>query len=398
MRLKGLFALFLICLGTIVHSGQSYFYVMKVYSGDRIRVIDICGKQFDVRLCGVDAPEANQPFGKESIKWLQDKVQKKKFVHLEDVKFFKDESAEATVILHSRLSEDTENINQSMVAAGMAWDVSTDDRYANEQRDAKKEHIGLWGHFPQIRPSEWRKNHPCEFAGISPEEPKKLIPSQSDWVKFLERALTRDSKEAALMELPHWEFKELRGDLSIKSLFGVELGARIKDLPFPIERLGHGEAILTGNWDSYAFIPKKMFRSFEEYRIRESYSMVSAIRAEIVVKQGAQFGEDVMTLKKILERKFGIVLKKVPDVDWYVFTGSGKDYSMLRLGSPMPHVLMIELKIDGKRLNEERDDELRRKNEAERNIKKRDIEIKARDAERKAKEAEKKAFDGIDAL
>lgn len=395
MRLKGLFALFLICLGTIVHSGQSYFYVMKVYSGDRIRVVDICGKQFDVRLCGVDAPEANQPYGKESTKWLQDKVRKKKFVHLEDVKFFKDESAEATVVLHSRLDYVTENINRALVASGMAWDVSTDGRYVNEQRDARKEHTGLWGHFPQIRPSEWRKKHPCEFVGISPEESKKLIPSRSDWVKFLERALTHDSKEAALMELPHWEFKELRGDLSIKSLFGVELGARIKDLPFPIERLERGEAILTGNWDSYgdsyAFIPKKMFRSFKEYRIRESYSMVSAIRAEIVVKQGAQFGEDVMTLKKILERKFGIVLKKVPDVDWYVFTGSGKDYSMLRLGSPMPHVLKIELKIDGKRLNDERDDELRRKNESEKRLKEKDSEIKVR-------KTEQEEYNGIDAL
>ena len=55
----------------------------------------------------------------------------------------------------------------------------------------------------------------------------------------------------------------------------------------------------------------------------------------------------VMTLKKILERKFGIVLKKVPDVDWYVFTGSGKDYSMLRLGSPRirgdrPHKTLVK--------------------------------------------------------
>ena len=395
MGLKVLLSVFLICLGLAAHSGQTYFYVMKVYSGNRIRVIDIYGKQFDVRLRGIDAPESNQPYGKESTKWLLNKVQKKKFVHLEDVKFSKEESAEATVILHSRHDAGAENINRSMVSSGMAWDVSTDGRYANEQRDARKEHAGLWSSFPQIRPSEWRKKHPYEFVGLGPVEAKKLIPLQSDWVKFLEKALAYDSKEAALMELPHWEFDGLCGDLSIKSLFGVELGAKLKDFSSPIERLEHKETILTGNSDSYAFIPKKMFRSFKDYRICQSFSMVAAIRAEIVVKQGAQFGEDVMTLKKILERKFGIELKKVPDTDWYVFAGAGKDYSMLRLGSPMPQVLMVELKIDGKRLNDEMrrkyDDEWRRKNEDEKRLKERDSEMKAR-------EAEKEAFDGIDAL
>jgi len=391
MRLKGLLALFLICLGSIVHAGQWYFYVMKVYSGDRIRVVDMWEKQFDVRLRGVDAPEANQPFGKESTQWLQNKVQRKKFVHLEDLKSLNDESVEATVILHSRLDPDTENINRALVASGMAWDVSTDGRYANEQREARKGHAGLWSFFPQIRPSEWRRKHPNEFVGIGPDESNKLIPSQSDWDKFLERALTLDSKEAALMELPHCEFKGLCGDLSIKSLFGVELGAKLEDIPFPIERLEHRETVRTGNPYSYAFIPKKMFRSFKDYRIREAYSMVAAIRAEIVVKQGAQFGEDLMTLKKILERKFGIELKKVPNGDWYVFTGSGKDYSMLRLGSPMPHVLMIELKIDGKRLNDECDDERRRKNDAESSHKECDVKMKV-------KEAEKEMYNGIDAL
>lgn len=75
-----------------------------------------------------------------------------------------------------------------------------------------------------------------------------------------------------------------------------------------------------------------------------------------------------------------------------------KDYSMLRLGSPMPHVLMIKLKIDGKRLNDEREGECRRMSAAERNIKKRDVGTKVGDAEKKAKEAEKELYDGMDAL
>ena len=68
MRLKVLLSVLLLCLGLVARSGQSDFYVMKVYSGDRIRVIDIDGKQFDVRLRGIDAPELDQVCGKGSMK------------------------------------------------------------------------------------------------------------------------------------------------------------------------------------------------------------------------------------------------------------------------------------------------------------------------------------------
>lgn len=397
MGLKVLLSVVLICLGLVVHSGQTYFYVMKVYSGDRIRVVDIDGKQFDVRLCGIDAPEVGQPFGKESTKYLMQMVQKKKFVHMEGLRFFKDGSAESTAILHSIHTSDTENINRSMIESGMAWDVSKDSRYANEQRDAKKEHLGLWGSFPQVRPSEWRKNHPSELASISAEESNKLIPSETVWVRFLERV--SDPAEDALRELPNWgEFKGW-GELSIKSLFGVELGMEFKDLPFQSEKIKAEATLFTygrnNGGDSYAFTPKKLFRGFKDYRLIRYDGRVYAIRAEIVTKHGVQFEEDVETLKKILECKFGVPLKKVPNGDWFVFKGSGKDYSMLRLGSPKPHVLMIELKIDGGRFNDEMrrksDDEWRRKKESEKRLKEKDSEIKAR-------KTEQEEYNGIDAL
>lgn len=402
MRLKVLLSVLLVCLGLVARSGQSDFYVMKVYSGDRIRVIDIDGKQFDVRLRGIDAPELDQVCGKESMKYLMQMLQKKKFVHFEDARFFKDGNAEATIYLHLQWSDS--NMNKAMVESGMAWDVTKDGRYAYEQNEAKEKRLGLWGFFPQIKPSEWRKSHPCELASIGAAEASKLIPPQSAWDQFLKQEKRRaerieaEKEASARFEEEHKVENELRqfpysvfegwNELSIKSLFGVELGTDFKSIPFEIKRLDNMEALRVYGFasDSYTFTPKKQFRSFKDYRLVIKNGKVGAVRAEIVIERGAQFNEDMMTLKMILEHKFGIELRKapVPGEEWYVFSGAGKDYSMLRL-CKNGRVLMIELKIDGGRFNQEAN---ARKSEKEKHIREREAEI----------QKEKEKYDGIDAL
>lgn len=405
--MKRLLSVILICLALIVHSEQKYFYVMKVYSGDQIRVVDIDGKQFDVRLYGIDAPETDQPCGKESTKHLMQLVKTKKFVHLEDVRFFKDGNAEATIFLHGLYSNS--NINEAMVESGMAWDVSKDSRYANEQKEAKTGRLGLWGFFPQIKPSEWRKNHPCVLARISMDESEKLIPPQSAWTQFFEQERKRakladDEKQATeRFEREHKVENELKqfpssrfegwADLSIKSIFGVELGADYKDLSFDTKRLDPMETIRVYGCafpESYAFTPKKQFRGFKDYRIIFKRLKVVAIRAELMIKDDNQVCEDLATLKKILEHKYGIALRKapVPGEESYVYSGTGKDYTLLRLRerkSSEYRFLMIELKLDGGRLNKEAAE---RKSEKEKNVREREAKI----------QKEKEQFEGIDAL
>lgn len=383
MGLRCLILTILVPICTVVQAEQKFFYVMTVYCGDRIRVVDMDSNQFDVRLRGIDAPEKDQPFGEESTKTLMRWVQNK-FVHLEEVKFFKDGNAVATVFVHER--HGNRNVNEDMVEWGMAWDVSKDGRYASVQREAKVKHYALWSSFPQIEPSEWRKKHPCESVSIDLNEAKKLIPKQYRWRCFLEQEAEKDREakeldkkknelkreaeefdrkrdafekvERGLRELPSRAFDGW-GDLSVNSLFGVKLGLELKDVPFQTKRLEY-KANVSGYGGSFnavhEFTPKKPFRNFRDYRLCLHNEKIVSVCAEMVVEDGAQFSEDVLTLKMILERRFGVEFQKVQDHKWYVFVGSGRDYTMIRIGerSVRGHrVLMVELKVDGERFNRE---------------------------------------------
>lgn len=130
----------------------------QTYTGTIFRVID--GDTFvfqgevgslKIRMNGIDAPESDQPFGKESTEFL--------------CKFSGDS---CKIEIHgtdkygrtiANLFIKGENINLKMVQNGMAWQYkkySSDPELAEAEIKARKEHKGLWSQQNPTAPWEWR--------------------------------------------------------------------------------------------------------------------------------------------------------------------------------------------------------------------------------------------------
>ena len=126
--------------------------ISRVIDGDTIHAFD--GKQLrKIRLIGIDAPEKDQPMGKESTDYL---------VELLSVGIITAEISErdrynrdlGIIFINNR------DINRLMVSSGMAWvydDYVTDDTYYLDQNNAKNLKRGIWSNSNPISPWDWRR-------------------------------------------------------------------------------------------------------------------------------------------------------------------------------------------------------------------------------------------------
>ncbi|MCI5134692.1 MAG: thermonuclease family protein [Candidatus Electrothrix sp. AW2] len=126
--------------------------VSKILDADIFKVRNKKNKK--IRLYGIDAPELDQPFGKEAKDFLTNYIYKKKV----KVKIYdRDNGVNSAVVFANK-----KNVNEIMVKSGYAW-VSTDlctesfcddwARYEEESREQKK---GLWSKSGRIAPWIWR--------------------------------------------------------------------------------------------------------------------------------------------------------------------------------------------------------------------------------------------------
>ena len=128
--------------------------VTKVSDGDTIHVVTDGNVKFKVRLDRIDAPESDQPYGKESTAYLSSLICGKT-VRVEWVK--KDQYGRVLGIVYL----DKTDINLKMVETGNAWHYSYFDKtpaYAAAESSAKEKKLGLWVADNPINPYEWRKN------------------------------------------------------------------------------------------------------------------------------------------------------------------------------------------------------------------------------------------------
>lgn len=123
--------------------------------GDTITVLTSDLQQIRVRLYGIDAPEKKQPFGQASRKTLADMVAGKE-VDVDPVSIDRYGRTVGVVTL------DGININESMLAAGMAWVYPKFckkrfcRRWQEVEREAREARRGLWKE-KAVAPWEWRK-------------------------------------------------------------------------------------------------------------------------------------------------------------------------------------------------------------------------------------------------
>ena len=126
----------------------------RVSDGDTIHVVTDGNVKFKVRLDRIDAPEKDQPYGKESTAYLSSLI-RGKTVRVEWQK--KDRYGRVLGIVFL----DKTDINLKMVETGNAHHYAYFDQtpaYAAAEVAAKGQKLGLWAAESPINPYEWRRN------------------------------------------------------------------------------------------------------------------------------------------------------------------------------------------------------------------------------------------------
>jgi endonuclease YncB( thermonuclease family) len=118
--------------------------------GDTCRVKSSDGGQFKVRIFGIDAPESDQPYGKEAQHFINDLLDSKT-VNLN----CRGESYDrhtCDVFLNGK------NVSGILVQQGYAWDYPefSHGQYTQLQQKAKALKLGLWKDTHPISPYCWR--------------------------------------------------------------------------------------------------------------------------------------------------------------------------------------------------------------------------------------------------
>ena len=134
--------------------------VVGVTDGDTIKVLDASRDIHKVRLTGIDAPEKDQPFGRESAQHLSAMIAGRG-VFVESTGKDKYGRTLGKVLVDGR------DMNLEQVKAGYAWwdshpagDQPTADRVAYKRAEdkARAEKIGLWSKPDPVNPYVWRKS------------------------------------------------------------------------------------------------------------------------------------------------------------------------------------------------------------------------------------------------
>ncbi|MFM7205177.1 MAG: thermonuclease family protein [Planctomycetaceae bacterium] len=137
-------------------AGRPAWRVDAVNDGDTVTCTDQEGRQVRVRLVGIDAPELDQPMGRESRSALRGKLAGG-IVRVEGAA--RDQHGRLLGTLHVG----DRNLNREMVAEGWAWAFSgfaEDADLAAAEAAARQARRGLWADPRPQPPREWRDAHP----------------------------------------------------------------------------------------------------------------------------------------------------------------------------------------------------------------------------------------------
>jgi endonuclease YncB( thermonuclease family) len=136
--------------------GRPTWRVETIHDGDTVTCIDLEGRPQKIRLLGIDAPEYDQPFGRESRATLDRKLVGRR-VRVEG------RARDQHGRLLGTLWIDDRDINREMVLDGQAWvfgGFAPDEELLAAEADARKGRRGLWSDSRPVSPAEWRSAHP----------------------------------------------------------------------------------------------------------------------------------------------------------------------------------------------------------------------------------------------
>ena len=146
------FYLLAFCLAVGLLNAYTPLENIRVVDGDTIQA-EAKGKEIKIRLVEIDAPEMNQPFGRQSKNFLN------RLLYEKDVTLIsKGEDRYGRTL--GEIYANGESANALMIKSGFAWVY---DRYVKDsslyqyQDQAKSENLGLWRAKDPIAPWMWRK-------------------------------------------------------------------------------------------------------------------------------------------------------------------------------------------------------------------------------------------------
>jgi endonuclease YncB( thermonuclease family) len=136
--------------------GRPLWRVDMVHDGDTVTCLDENRAPRKIRLVGIDAPELDQPGGRESRAALVGKLAGGT-VRVDDRGRDQHGRLLGTLYVGDR------NVNRELVADGWAWvfdGFSPDPDLLDAESAARGARRGLWAAADPRRPADWRREHP----------------------------------------------------------------------------------------------------------------------------------------------------------------------------------------------------------------------------------------------
>ena len=128
--------------------------VVKVSDGDTITVLDEAKHSIRVRVWGIDAPESKQAYGQASRRHLAERIAGQD-VRLE----VRGKDRYGRVLAVVWLGDENENLLQ--LCNGFAWHyvayAKKATEYADAEKNAREQRLGLWKEPSPIPPWEFRR-------------------------------------------------------------------------------------------------------------------------------------------------------------------------------------------------------------------------------------------------
>ena len=126
--------------------------IKKVVDGDTVHVF-YQDEVYKIRLTEIDAPERDQPYGRDSTEYLKDLLKQGRV----DVDISGTDRYGRKL---GRLYWRGKDINRELVSAGYAWvydQYVTDNSFYENQSKARNSKKGLWEDQNPLEPWNWRK-------------------------------------------------------------------------------------------------------------------------------------------------------------------------------------------------------------------------------------------------
>ena len=177
MRLRILLGIIPLLMGVVVlllglaNAADFPAKVIHVADGDTITVLNDQHEEIKIRLNGIDCPEKAQSYGNKAKQFTKD------LVHGEMVTIKADETDRYGRTIGDVILEDSRNLNQELVKAGLAWwyfKYSDDEQLGMLEAKAKMAKVGLWADKNPIPP--WIFRHPNQLATVEPNSPEPSSP------------------------------------------------------------------------------------------------------------------------------------------------------------------------------------------------------------------------------